>query len=53
MSEKKHKNCWCYIKINALKYALEEDIEQSKKDIKAQEEIKALLKKTLDNFPDN
>ena len=50
MSEIKHKNCWCYIKINALNYALKEALRESKEDLNAQEEIKALLKKTIENL---
>ena len=50
MSKSKHKNCWCHVKINALKFALKEAIKQ--KDLKLDKEIKALLQKLLEDFPD-
>ena len=50
MSEKKYKNCWCHIKINALKFALKEALKETKNDPKAKEEIKALLQKNLNDI---
>ncbi len=52
MAESKHKKPWCHVKINALKFALKEAIKESKDDPKAREEIKALLQKILEDFPD-
>ena len=50
MSEKKYKNAWSSIKLNALKFALKEAIEKTKEDKEAQEEIKALLQKNLNDI---
>ena len=50
MSERKYKSRWSSIKLNALKYALKEALRESKEDTNEQEEIKALLKKTIENL---
>ena len=50
MSEKKYKNAWSPIKLNALKFALQEALKKAEEDVKMKEEIKTLLKKTLDSF---